>query len=145
MNCSAEGCQNQAYGRGLCRKHYQRRWRSGEFSGLGECAAAACSHHCYARKLCSMHYQRKLRTGQLNRSKALNGAGTIREGYRKFELAGRNIFEHRLVMEKFLGRQLTRSEVVHHVNGNRLDNRLENLELMSRSGHTKLHRAGVKR
>lgn len=49
------------------------------------------------------------------------------------------IMEHRLVMERHLNRLLRRDEVIHHLNGIRSDNRLENLELLSASEHTKRH------
>lgn len=48
-------------------------------------------------------------------------------------------YEHRYVVEKALGRRLADDEVVHHRNGDKMDNKLENLEVLSRSGHAHKH------
>jgi hypothetical protein len=73
--------------------------------------------------------------GPAERLYAPRGSGTLNKaGYRViYDMDGRQVREHRVIMEQVLGRKLRSFEDVHHKNGHRADNRPGNLELWVRS------------
>ena len=51
----------------------------------------------------------------------------------------RTVKQHRWLMEQWLGRILLPSEIIHHTNGNKADNRIQNLQIMETGSHSSIH------
>jgi len=84
-------------------------------------------------------FQRKLKRYRQREARGLAPWGSVKTltkaGYVVMTIDGRQVKEHRYVMEKHLHRELSNNEVCHHINGIKDDNRLSNLIVMSREEH----------
>jgi len=58
---------------------------------------------------------------------------------------GRMVHVHRFIIEKKLNRKLTKLEIIHHKNNNHNDNKLSNLQIVTRAEHAVIHHKNTKR
>lgn len=146
--CSVSRCARPTFNikRNLCKLHYHRLMRFGSTGQpeqarrpRGTCTAPDCGKPTEARGLCSAHYSRVRRAenGATPDGDPMRPVGTPgRPARRRGPVRRPNGYvyvggkaEHRIIMEGMLGRPLEPGEEVHHRNGQRDDNRPENLEL----------------
>lgn len=108
------------------------------------CKTMFLSYPCYEKRghknrFCSKKCEKEFRTSKNTLENWTGGHIGKSTGYKYVRINGKDVEEHRLVMMRHIGRELEPDEVVHHINGNKLDNRIENLQLLTNSEHVKLH------
>ena len=141
--CEHPGCERAHLAKGYCVMHYHRMGNGRDMDlpvraspryGGRTCRIRDCTRKAVGKGLCKLHYMRKRSgTGEPRKYAEVGDTQVYDHGYITERTANGWKMQHRLVMERHLGRPLNRDEKVHHVNGDRQDNRIENLEIWSRS------------
>lgn len=145
--CSGPECDRVVVRASLCKAHYGQRWKGNDLTPLRPasgwkkaqppCAAEGCERDAHCKGFCDAHYRQLLKETPIRPLKTSTDGWINANGYKvqyrpdhpnAWKSSG-SVLEHVLVMTEHLERPLREGENVHHKNGVRDDNRIENLEL----------------
>lgn len=149
-SCVVDGCNKEQYAWHMCKRHQRRLKTTGRTdlaprvpwnkSGIEVCIVDGCNTKHLSKGFCQKHWKSFVAWIDKDRvseewqkyspSKEKGYVKLYRPNHPSATKYGM-IMEHRLIMEEMIGRLLKKHETVHHKNGDRKDNRPENLELWS--------------
>lgn len=103
-----------------------------------KCIECGASFYCIqsrvnTAKYCSISCGLKGKNNWRWKNGTLNWAG-----YKLIMVDGKQVREHRYIFEQHIGRKLMKAEEIHHINGIKTDNRIENLVVLDKSSHAKV-------
>lgn len=112
----------------------------GKYFYCDKCKTEFYRHPCQIKRgevrFCSRKCSSSLWKGRLRGTKPLEGRWKVgRKGYVQTTIRRKRILQHRYVIEQAIGRELLKDEIVHHLNGVKADNRIENLEVVNIKTH----------
>ena len=157
--CSIDRCENNVYSRNMCIKHYQKWKKYGDANSprpvknkkgkLFYCLF--CGKQFYrcpsevkkgSYKYCSSQCGYEDHRGKEKEIKSLEEKKWYinKKGYLQTTVRRKRVLYHRWVMENYLNRPLKATEKVHHIDGNKLNNSIDNLVLMTDQIHSKTHK-----
>ena len=133
--CKFPWCRNKHDSHGYCKSHNSQMSRWGEVWRISKNVRVYHSQEAWDRIRKGSHL------GNWKGGKTIDAEGYVRiHVYDEGDpLKGRNVYEHRYMMEKHLGRKLLRTELVHHIDGDRQNNDIVNLQLVGYKEHKRIH------
>lgn len=141
--CKINNCNKKIYAKEYCHMHYLRNLKHGNPNYV-EKAGRKYQFHIVLCSYCRNEIKRSRSLVKKHKNiycsrECMGNARRFgykdKNGYIHFKINGKIKKEHRIVMEKHLGRKLEKDECIHHINGIKTDNRIDNLKVLSNREH----------